>query len=60
MLRPAYARAYTGLSLSHFNEWSCQAWEKWDEKERLAFEFARRAAQLDDDDAIVQVIGGDS
>ncbi len=55
---PAYARAYTGLSLSHFNEWSCQAWEKWDEKERLAFEFARRAAQLDDDDAIVQVMLG--
>src|SRR5688572_18225916 len=32
---PGYARAYTGLSLSHFNEWSCQAWERWDEKERL-------------------------
>ena len=32
---PEYARGYTGLSLSHFNEWSCQAWEKWDDKERL-------------------------
>ncbi|MDH3236792.1 MAG: adenylate cyclase, partial [Alphaproteobacteria bacterium] len=28
---PNYARAYVGLSLSHFNEWSCQAWDKWDE-----------------------------
>ncbi len=33
---PAYARGYAGLSLSHFNEWSCQAWEHWDDKERLA------------------------
>jgi TolB-like protein len=55
---PAYARAYTGLSLSHFNEWSCQAWEKWDEKERLAYEHARRAADLDDGDAVVQVVLG--
>ena len=23
---PAYARAYAGMSLTHFNEWSCQAW----------------------------------
>ncbi len=40
---PTYARAYAGLSLSHFNEWSCQAWVKWDEKERLAHDYARRA-----------------
>jgi TolB-like protein len=55
---PGYARAYTGLSLSHFNEWSCQAWEKWDEKERLAYEYAQRAAALDDSDAVVQVMLG--
>lgn len=55
---PAYARAFTGLSLSHFNEWSCQAWEKWDEKERLAYEYAQRAAALDDSDALVQVMLG--
>ena len=30
---PSYRHAYTGLSLSHFNEWSCQAWQKWDETE---------------------------
>lgn len=57
-LDPLYARAYTGLSLSHFNEWSCQAWEKWDEKEQLAYDYAYRAAQLDDADAIVQVMLG--
>ena len=53
-----YARAYAGLSLSHFNEWSCQAWEKWDEKERFAYDFARRACSLDENDAMVQVVLG--
>jgi TolB-like protein/Tfp pilus assembly protein PilF len=57
-LDPHYARAYAGLSLSHFNEWSCQAWELWDEKERLAFEYARRAAELDDRDGLVQLVLG--
>ena len=55
---PSYARAYTGLSLSHFNEWSCQAWQKWDETERLAYDHARRAATLDDADPMVQVVLG--
>ena len=55
---PAFARGHVGLSLSHFNEWSCQAWEHWDEKERLAYEHARRAADLDASDAIVQIVLG--
>jgi TolB-like protein/tetratricopeptide (TPR) repeat protein len=55
---PSYARALTGLSLSHFNEWSCQAWHKWDETERLAYDYARRAAALDDGDPMVQVVLG--
>ena len=55
---PSYARAYSGLSLSHFNEWSCQAWAQWDEKERLAYEYARRALSLDENDAMVQVVLG--
>src|SRR5262245_7552947 len=55
---PSFARGYTGLSLSHFNEWSCQAWEHWDEKERLAHDYARRAAELDDGDAVVQIVLG--
>jgi tetratricopeptide (TPR) repeat protein len=57
-LDPSYARGYAGLSLSHFNEWSCQAWELWDDKERLAFQNARRAADLDDQDALIQLILG--
>ena len=57
-LDPTYARAHAGLSLSHFNEWSCQAWEKWDETEALAYEHALRAAALDDSDAHVQIVLG--
>ncbi len=55
---PSCARAYAGLSLSHFNEWSCQAWQKWDETERFAYDYARRAAGLDDGDPMVQVVLG--
>lgn len=55
---PSFARGYAGISLSHFNGWSCQAWYKWDETERLAYEFAHRAAQLDESDALVQVVLG--
>ncbi len=58
MLDPHWARGHAGISLSHFNEWSCQAWELWDDKERLAFEHARRAADLDDRDALIQVVLG--
>lgn len=58
VLDPHCARAHAGISLSHFNEWSCQAWELWDEKERLAFEHAHKAATLDDRDALVQLVLG--
>lgn len=55
---PGYARAYAGISLTYFNEWSCQAWVKWDEKERLAHEYAQRARALDESDALVQIVLG--
>jgi TolB-like protein len=57
-LDPHLARAYSGVSLSHFNDWSCQAWVRWDEKERLAYEFAKRAADLDNGDAMVEIVLG--
>lgn len=53
---PGFARAYSGLSLSHFNEWTCQAWHLWDENQRNAFDYAEQAARLDDRDAIVQSV----
>ncbi|MES2921217.1 MAG: hypothetical protein V4819_06715 [Verrucomicrobiota bacterium] len=55
---PQFARAQAGLSLSHFNEWSCQAWGCWEEKEKLAYDFAKQAELLDPDDPLVQVILG--
>ena len=54
----SYARAFAGLSLSHFNEWSCQLWELYEESEQYAYEYAIRAAQLDDTDHVVQMILG--
>ncbi len=53
---PLYARAHGGLSLSYFNDWSCQAWECWESNEKAAYEHAIRAESLDPDDAVVQVI----
>ncbi|UZR99415.1 tetratricopeptide repeat protein [Chondrinema litorale] len=45
-----YARAHTGISLSYFNEWSCQLWERWDESHKGAMENARKALELDEND----------
>jgi TolB-like protein len=55
-LSPRFARGYAGISLSHFNDWSCQAWERWDERERLSFENARRAVELDENDHVTHTI----
>ncbi|HSD21997.1 MAG TPA: BTAD domain-containing putative transcriptional regulator [Anaeromyxobacter sp.] len=53
-----YARAWAGLSLSHFNDWSCAAWERWDETERKAFEYAVEATRRDPHDPVTQCILG--
>lgn len=57
-LSPSFARAYAGISLSYFNDWSCQAWSRWHERERLAFEYARRAVELDPGDHVTHGILG--
>lgn len=46
-LDPAFACAEAGLSLVQFNEWSCMAWDQWDERERRAYQHALRAVELD-------------
>lgn len=53
---PHCAPAQTGISLSHFNEWSCQAWERWEEKEAAAYTAALRAEIMDPHNAHVQVV----
>jgi adenylate cyclase len=55
---PNYSRAYAGLSLSHFNDWSCQAWDQYEETERRAYDYALEASRLNDTDHVVQMILG--
>lgn len=47
---PNYARAYSGISLSYFNEWSCQLWDKWDVSSKGAQKYALKALELDEND----------
>jgi TolB-like protein len=53
---PRYARAYSGLSLSHFNECTCHAWHLWDDNERNAFDYAQQAEQLNDHDPMIHSV----
>ncbi len=55
---PNYSRAYAGLSLSYFNEWSCQFWERWDYSQKGAFEYAIKAVELDDTNYISMTVLG--
>jgi tetratricopeptide (TPR) repeat protein len=55
---PTFPRAFVGLSLSYFNEWSCQLWSRWDENERNAYDYALRASELDDTDHLAQMVLG--
>lgn len=55
---PHYGRAYAGLSLSYFNEWTCQLWDHWDENINKAFDYASKAAGYSASDHVVQMILG--
>lgn len=55
---PHYSRAYAGMSLSYFNEWSCQLWELYESSEQNAYKYAVKAFELDDSDHIVHMILG--
>ncbi len=55
---PHYARAYTGMSLTYFNEWSCQLWSRWELSQKGAFEWAQKAVELDEMDHISLAILG--
>lgn len=57
-LDPNCSKAYAGLSLSHFNEWSCQLWELYAQSEADAYKYAVKAYQLDDTDHLTQMILG--
>lgn len=55
---PHYARAHVGLSLSHFNEWSCQHWDLFEGNGAQAYAHAHAALALDDRDPMVHVVIG--
>lgn len=55
---PDYARAYTGLSLSYFNEWSCQLWSRWEVSKTGAGEFAQKAIALDESEYEAHAVMG--
>ena len=55
---PGYSLAYTGMSLTYFNEWSCQLWERWDVSKRGAFEWAQRAIDLNERDYVAAMVLG--
>lgn len=55
---PHYPRAYMGMSLSYFNEWSCQLWSRWEVSKNGAFEWAQRALELDEWDHVCNAIVG--
>jgi len=55
---PMFARAYTGLSLSYFNEWSCQLWDRWDVSQKGAHDYALKAIELDENDYVSLAVLG--
>ncbi|WP_293676687.1 hypothetical protein [uncultured Phenylobacterium sp.] len=56
---PTYARAYAGLSLSHFKRWNGRhATAQEAEDDRLGLQYVARAEALDEMDPVVQVVAG--
>ncbi len=55
---PHYSLAYSGMSLTYFNEWSCQLWDRWDVSQQGAFDWAKKAIDLDPHDHMAAMILG--
>lgn len=55
---PKYALAYTGLSLSYFNEWNCQLWDRWDVSRNGAQKYALKAIEVDPNDYVSLAVLG--
>lgn len=55
---PAYSLAYSGMSLSYFNEWSCQLWERWDVSQHGAYHWAQKAIDLDPQNYVAAMVLG--
>lgn len=55
---PDYSLAYSGLSLSYFNEWSCQLWDRWDLCKNGSFDMAQKAIELDEQNYVAAFVLG--
>ena len=55
---PYFSRAYTGISQSYFNEWSCQVTDQWDYIGSNAYSHAKKAITLDPTDHVAQLVVG--
>ena len=53
-----FSLAYAGMSLSYFNEWSCQLWDRWEVSKTGAAEWAQRAIEIDDQNYIAAMVMG--
>ena len=55
---PTYSLAYSGMSLTYFNEWSCQLWERWDVCQKGAYDWAKKAIDLDEQNYVAALVLG--
>ena len=55
---PNFSLAYSGMSLTYFNEWSCQLWGKWEVNMSEAFEWANKAIELDEHNYVASLVLG--
>ena len=55
---PNYSLAYSGMSLTYFNEWSCQLWDRWELSQNGAFEWAQKAIELDEQNYVAAYVLG--
>lgn len=55
---PGYPLAYSGMSMTYFNEWSCQLWERWEVSQKGAYEWAHKAFELDEQNYVAACVLG--
>jgi tetratricopeptide (TPR) repeat protein len=55
---PTYSLAHSGMSLTYFNEWSCQLWERWDVSQKGAYDWAKKAIDLDEQNYVAALVLG--
>ena len=46
------------MSLTYFNEWSCQLWDRWEICKNGAYEWAQKAMELDDHNYVAAMVLG--